>query len=141
MLAIAFTFPGGRYHATPWDRHVNEGAVAWPPEPWRILRALIATWHHKVKHDDRHGETTLEALIGTLAAALPQYTLPAASHSHTRHYMPQFATGKTSLIFDAFAAVDRTDPLQVAWPDVELPDDQRLLLDDLLAVMGYLGRA
>ena len=141
MLAIAFTFPAGRYHATPWDRHVNEGAVAWPPEPWRILRALIATWHHKVKYDDRHGETTLEALIGTLAAALPQYTLPAASHSHTRHYMPQFATGKTSLIFDAFAAVDRTDPLQVAWPDVELPDDQRLLLDDLLAVMGYLGRA
>jgi len=29
----------------------------------------------------------------------------------------------------------------VVWPNVELPDDQRELLDDLLSVMGYLGRA
>lgn len=141
MLALAFTFPAGRYHATPWDRHVNEGAVAWPPEPWRILRALIATWHHKLKHDGKHDEATLGALIETLAEKPPQYTVPAASHSHTRHYMRQFAAGKTSLIFDAFTAVDREDPLVVVWPNVELPDDQRSLLEDLLAVMGYLGRA
>ncbi len=141
MLALAFTFPAGRYHATPWDRHVNEGAVAWPPEPWRILRALIATWHHKLKHDGKYSEATLEALIETLALEPPEYTLPAASHSHTRHYMPQFVAGKTSLIFDAFTAVDRADPLGVVWPNVELPDEQRSLLDDLLAVMGYLGRA
>ena len=44
------------------------------------------------------------------------------------------------MIFDAFAAVNRADPLAVAWPNIELPDDQRSLLDDLLAVMGYLGR-
>lgn len=141
MLALAFTFPAGRYHATPWDRHVNEGAVAWPPEPWRILRALIATWHHKLKHDGRHSEDTLGALIESLSTELPEYTLPAACHSHTRHYMPQFAAGKTSLIFDAFTAVDREAPLGVAWPEVNLPNDQRALLDDLLAVMGYLGRA
>lgn len=141
MLALAFTFPAGRYHATPWDRHVNEGTVAWPPEPWRILRSLIATWHHKIKNDGKHCATTLESLIETLAADLPEYKLPAASHSHTRHYMPQFAAGKTSLIFDAFTAVDRTDPLGVVWPNVNLSDDQRSLLDDLLAVMGYLGRA
>lgn len=141
MLALAFTFPAGRYHATPWDRHVNEGAVAWPPEPWRILRALIATWHHKLKHEGKHLEATLEALIESLAAESPEYTLPAASHSHTRHYMPQFAAGKTSLLFDAFTAIDRAAPLCVAWPNVDLPNDQRSLLDDLLAVMGYLGRA
>lgn len=141
MLALAFTFPAGRYHATPWDRHVNEGAVAWPPEPWRILRALIATWHHKLKHDGKYSESTFEALIKSLAGELPKYTLPAASHSHTRHYMPQFAAGKTALIFDAFTSVDRADPLGVVWSNVELPDDQRALLDDLLAVMGYLGRA
>jgi len=141
MLALAFTFPAGRYHATPWDRHVNEGAVAWPPEPWRILRALIATWHQKLKHNDKHSGNTLRALIESLAADLPEYTLPAVSHSHTRHYMPQFAAGKTSLIFDAFTSVGRTDPLCVTWTNVELPDDQRALLDDLLAVMGYLGRA
>jgi CRISPR-associated protein Csb2 len=141
MLALAFTFPAGRYHATPWDRHVNEGAVAWPPEPWRIVRALIATWHHKVKHEGKHDEATLEALIESLAADLPLYSLPPSSHSHTRHYMPQFAADKTSLVFDAFTAVDRSEALSVAWPNVDLPDDQRALLDDLLVVMGYLGRA
>ena len=42
---LAFRFPLGRYHANPWDRAVNEGATEWPPSPWRILRALVATWH------------------------------------------------------------------------------------------------
>jgi len=141
MLALSFTFPGGRYHATPWDRHVNEGAVAWPPEPWRLLRGLIATWHHKVKHTGKHSEAVLLELIESLAQELPEYGLPAASHSHTRHYMPQFAVGKTSLIFDAFTAVDRNDPLTVVWPTLELCEDQTALLEDLLTVMGYLGRA
>lgn len=141
MLALSLTFPAGRYHATPWDRHVNEGAVAWPPEPWRILRGLIATWHHKLKYSGKHSETTLLALIESLSKELPEYSLPAASHSHTRHYMPQFAVGKTSLVFDAFTAVGRDEPLIVVWQNVELPDDERDLLDDLLSVMGYLGRA
>ncbi len=26
MLTIEMTFPTGRFHATPWGRHVNEGA-------------------------------------------------------------------------------------------------------------------
>src|SRR5690606_25897328 len=119
MLALAFTFPAGRYHATPWDRHVNEGAVAWPPEPWRLLRGLIATWHHKIKHTGRHEDGTLEALIETLSSELPEYRLPAASHSHSRHYMPQFAAGKTSLVFDAFTAVARDEPLTVTWRDID----------------------
>jgi CRISPR-associated protein Csb2 len=42
---LAICFPAGRYHANPWDRAVNEGATEWPPSPWRILRALVATWH------------------------------------------------------------------------------------------------
>ena len=42
---LAIRFPLGRYHANPWDRSVNEGAAEWPPSPWRILRALVATWH------------------------------------------------------------------------------------------------
>lgn len=141
MLALAFHFLAGRYHATPWDRHVNEGAVAWPPEPWRILRSLIATWHHKVKHDGIHDEATLRSLLERLSEALPEYALPRASHSHTRHYMPQFERGKTTLVLDAFAAVQATDPLTVIWPEVQLTEAQTSLLDALLSVMGYLGRA
>ena len=130
MLALSFTFPAGCYHATPWDKHVNEGTVAWPPEPWRILRALIATWHHKVKVAGKHTEATLLALIESLATELPEYHLPAATHSHTRHYMPQFKVGDTSLVFDAFTTVKCDDPLTVTWPGVSLPDDQAALLDD-----------
>lgn len=141
MLALAFTFPAGKYHATPWDRHVNEGAVVWPPEPWRVLRALIATWHHKIKHEGKHDEATLSDLIESLSQGLPEYRLPAASHSHTRHYMPQWKAGDTSLVFDAFAAVARENPLVMAWPQLDLPDAQAALLDDLLQAMGYLGRA
>lgn len=141
MLALSFTFPAGRYHATPWNRHVNEGSVAWPPEPWRILRALIATWHHKVKHTGQHDPATLTALIDALAENSPEYSLPAASHSHVRHYMPQWKAGDTKLVFDAFTAVDRHTPLVVTWPQQSLADEQQRLLDDLLAVMGYLGRA
>lgn len=141
MLAIEITFPAGRYHATPWDRHVNEGAVAWPPEPWRLLRALIATWHHKVKPTGCHQEIALLSLIESLAEELPRFRLPPASHSHTRHYMPQQKTGDTSLIFDAFTAVSRDEALQIIWPTIDLPEVQTALLDDLLAVMGYLGRA
>jgi CRISPR-associated protein Csb2 len=141
MLALAFTFPSGRYHATPWDRHVNEGSVVWPPEPWRVLRALIATWHHKVKPLGRHEESTLLGLIEALSRSLPEYALPPASHSHTRHYMPQREPGKTSLVFDAFAAVSRNERLIMAWREITLDQEQLALLDDLLAVMGYLGRA
>ena len=141
MLAIAFTFPSGHYHATPWDRHVNEGSVAWPPEPWRILRALIATWHHKVRHGGRHDESAMRDLIESLAQQPPDFLLPAATHAHTRHYMPQSAIGKTTLVLDAFAVVPRDEPLIAVWPSVELPPEQRSLLDELLVAIGYLGRA
>ena len=141
MLALAFTFPSGHYHATPWDRHVNEGAVIWPPEPWRVLRALIATWHHKVKPLGRHEESTLRGLIEKLSQSLPEYALPPASHSHTRHYMPQQGPDDKKLIFDAFAAISREERLIMAWPELDLSQERLALLDDLLAVMGYLGRA
>jgi CRISPR-associated protein Csb2 len=42
---LALRFPLGRYHATPWDRSANEGTTEWPPSPWRLLRALVATWY------------------------------------------------------------------------------------------------
>lgn len=64
MIAISFTFLAGRYHATPWGRHVNEGAVEWPPSPWRILRALVAVWKRTVPELAREQvEPILRALV------------------------------------------------------------------------------
>lgn len=144
MFALVFRFPGGRYHATPWGRHVNEGAVAWPPEPYRILRALIATWHRKADRT-RWGEPSLHRLIETLATSAPVYRLPDAVHAHTRHYMPQGSLEggheRTSLVFDAFYRVDPDAELVVAWPDSALDADSFALVGHLASLLGYLGRA
>ncbi|WP_421621535.1 type I-G CRISPR-associated protein Csb2 [Alkalilimnicola ehrlichii] len=143
MVAIAFRFPAGRYHATPWGRHVNEAEVEWPPSPWRILRALVATFHRK-GWEERHSVETLDALVEALSGALPAYRLPPAIRAHSRHYMPQgrFKAGRedTSLIFDAFARIDPQAELMADWP-VPLTDGQHSLLAGLLRDLGFLGRA
>ncbi|WP_305047105.1 type I-G CRISPR-associated protein Csb2 [Geoalkalibacter sp.] len=142
MLAIGFRFSGGRYHATPWGRHVNEADVEWPPSPWRILRALIAVWHRKIDREV-YPLAKLEGLLAQLAESLPSYRLPAAVHSHVRHYMPvrEGAKDKNTLIFDAFVRISLEEELIVAWPDVSLDEELKQLLDELLNGLAYLGRA
>jgi CRISPR-associated protein Csb2 len=138
MIALSLHFPAGRYHATPWGRHVNEAALAWPPEPLRIHRALIAC-HYRKADIEIFSEDALANLIEILAAQLPIYRLPEAVHAHTRHYMP--APVKTTLVFDAFARFDPEEPLIVGWPGVTLAAEQRAYLDHLTIRLGYLGRA
>lgn len=141
MLAIAFTFPAGRYHATPWGRHVNEADVAWPPDLWRITRALIAVWHRKLD-PVRFSRPRLDDLLARLAEAEePAFRLPeSAIHAHTRHYMPGKGDKRT-LVFDAFARVADDDPVVIVWPDLTLEASQTEMLDALLANLGFLGRA
>ncbi|WP_207061643.1 type I-U CRISPR-associated protein Csb2 [Motiliproteus sp. SC1-56] len=139
MLTIAIHFPAGRYHATPWGKHVNEADVEWPPSPWRLLRALLATWHRK-GDQTRFSQAQLEQLFERLASEPPRFALPPARQAHTRHYMPG-AGNKTSLVFDAFAVMHKFARLIVQWPRVELNNEDEALLDDLLAKLGYLGRA
>ena len=144
MFALVFRFPAARYHATPWGRHVNEGGVAWPPEPYRILRALIATWHRKADQTT-HDRIALARLVEALAQTDPLFILPDAVHAHTRHYMPQgrIIGGRedTKLVFDAFFRVDRDAELIVAWPELQLEPDLFALAGHLAERMGYLGRA
>jgi CRISPR-associated protein Csb2 len=145
MIGLKFTFPAGRYHATPWGRHVNEGDIAWPPEPYRILRALIATWHRKADRDAFPIEG-LGALIDALSEVDPIYRLPESVHAHTRHYMPQGSIDgkskreKTSLVIDAFLRIEANDPLLAGW-DIELGANEYSLLSHLADQMTYFGRA
>src|SRR5438552_10974398 len=98
MLAIAINFPAGRYHATPWGKHVNEGVPEWPPSPWRLLRALVATWKRKCDH------LTEQQVRRVLAPLLepPCFHLPPGRAAHTRHYMPWEKKGPQdrTLVFD-----------------------------------------
>ena len=139
MLALFFRFPARRYHATPWGRHVNEADVAWPPEPWRILRALIASYWRKGACQ-RWTEADASSLIDALASESPVYYLPEGSvHAHTRHYMP--APTRKTLVFDAFAHLPDGERVVAAWPEVALSSGLFELISDLASGIGYLGRA
>lgn len=143
MLSISLRFPAGRYHATPWDRHVNDGEVERPPSPWRLYRALIATWHFKAKAEI--SESLIERIISKLAEDAPLFYVPPSSMAHTRHYMPLGALkqGKldTTMIFDAFIRVPSDATLFVSYPKLELDSEERIALNMLLKRMNYLGRA
>ncbi len=142
MISLNFHFLAHRYHATPWGHHVNEAQVAWPPDPWRILRALIATWRRKLDPAGDEYREEVEGLLATLSSALPFYYLPPTVVVHTRHYMPvrDGTKDKPALIFDAAVHVAEGMPLTVTWP-VELDGRQRALLLRLTGNLGYLGRA
>ncbi len=143
MTTIHLVFPAGRYHATPWGHHVNEGLVEWPPSPWRLLRALLAVGFAK------HGWSTPAALpsaavglIHSLASTLPRYRLPPGGVAHTRHYLPisEGNAQKTTKVLDAFLRFEKGAELFIHWP-IELPAEQRDLLGQLLTGLPYLGRA
>jgi len=143
MIGVSLRFPAGRYHATPWGGHVNEGVLEWPPSSWRILRALIATWKRTLPDVD---EGEIRAIFSEMRAK-PEYHLPPASVGHTRHFMPwdkQWAMKRDAsrtMVFDTFVAVSKDEPVIVYWKDAELSDDQRVLLDRLLRNLPFLGRA
>jgi CRISPR-associated protein Csb2 len=83
---------------------------------------------------------SVERLIHRLAEAPPHYALPNGSAAHTRHYMPLFKD-KTTKVFDAFFHIEPGSNVHVAWPALELNEQERVLLSGLLEGVGYLGRA
>ncbi|MHB8874394.1 MAG: type I-G CRISPR-associated protein Csb2 [Myxococcaceae bacterium] len=141
MPTLLLRFPGGRYHATPWGHHANEGLVEWPPSPWRLLRAFIACGY--ATQGWCEVPPAGKRLIESLAGSLPRYRLPAASVSHSRHFMPTGVLDKgrekTTLVFDTWADVG-DGALAVRW-DCSIDDDARSLFGVLAAHLGYLGRS
>lgn len=138
-VTIKLSFPAGRYHATPWGRHVNEGVAEWPPSPWRLLRALVAVWKRTCpEFPESQVRPALEPLL-----VPPKFRLPEHRIAHTRHYMPWEKKGPTdrALVFDTFVAVGREDSLYIGWPDAELNGDATSTLAALLRNLSFLGRA
>lgn len=152
-VTLKLKFPAGRYHATPWGRHVNEGVPEWPPSPWRLLRALIATWQRKCRD---LSELAVRRLLEQLAT-LPLFYLPPAQVAHTRHAMPMNVLGKNhqpskaerkskyqgdpTIIFDTFVVVRRIDAVLVHWKDTTISADDTRTLRVLAENLTTLGRA
>lgn len=141
MIHIELRFPGGRYHATPWGHHVNEGLVEWPPSPWRLVRAFIATAYTKLGVTDPVPEDhPVRKLVAALAAQAPSFSVAPCPGTHSRHYMPLGGKdGKTTLVLDT-CAVPGSEPLIVSWP-VDLNESCLDWLNRIVTSMGYLGRA
>jgi len=138
VIAVSFKFLAGRFHATPWGRHVNEGAVEWPPSPWRILRALVAVWKRTLPELQ---QSEVEPILRRLTE-LPEFVLPPASTGHTRHFMPWFKKrDDRTLVFDTFVVVSRETPLVVRWPTASADHDQRQVLARILNNLNTFGRA
>ncbi|GLY28096.1 type I-U CRISPR-associated protein Csb2 [Kineosporia sp. NBRC 101731] len=137
-VAVRFTL--GRYHATPWNAHVNEGQVELPPAPWRILRALYAVWKER---QPQLNEQVVHELLAELADP-PEYLVPEHFIAHTRHYYPDRASSSdkksTDRTLDAFAAIDPREPLLITWP-VDLKPEHHQALVTLCESLPYLGRA
>ena len=145
MISIAVSFLAGRFHATPWGHHVNEGVPEWPPSPWRLLRSLVATWKGKLADSI---QTEDAARILRALSENPEFGLPDASSSHTRHYMPwnkKWTPAKPhaakTLVFDTFVVVPPESEVLLVWPDAQLNEEDRATLAEWLAKLGYLGRA
>jgi CRISPR-associated protein Csb2 len=132
---LVLTFPLGRYHATPWDRHVNEGAVELPPSPWRLLRTLYAVWRTRCPDLP---ERIVHRLLSDLATP-PAFYVPAHGISHSRHYYPDDKDGKDRTL-DAFAVFGADDQLAAQWP-AELEPDSRNALRRITESIPYFGRA
>jgi len=135
MIAIEMRFLAGRFHATPWGYHVNEGVVEWPPSIWRFLRALIATYFRA--RPTRVTEEQLRRILAALSKP-PLFHLPPATTAHTRHY----DTANNSVkFFDTFVVLDPSSVVLLQWPDSELADEDRRALSVLLDSLGTFGRA
>lgn len=138
---LVLRFPLGRYHATPWGSNVNEGAVEWPPSPWRLLRALYATWRNRVPELDAD---VVHGLLDQLAEP-PFYLLPPHRASHTRHYFPAAdhldgVKTSTTKVIDGFVSVSPDDELVVRWA-TDLPAEKAHAMRELASQLSYLGRA
>jgi len=141
-VVIEVGFPFGSVHATPWGTHVNEGAVEWPLSPWRLLRALVATWKTRcAEFTDDQVLPVLEAL-----AEPPVVWVAPRVDASIRTYLPAeghrsgAAKPDTDLVVDAFAAVERGRGLAYRW-EAELSEADQLVLARLVESLPYLGRA
>ena len=145
-ISLVFRFLAGRYHATPYGHHVNEGLIEWPPSPWRLLRALISVGYTSGLWNGAGLPSAARSLIEKLSAELPDYHLPPAIGAHCRHYMPIGALDrttnreKTRLVFDTWARVEDGE-LTITWDDTHLDENESLTLDALVKRLNYLGRS
>lgn len=140
MVLIELTFPAGRYHATAWGRHVNEGVPEWPPSPYRLVRALYDAWKRK---RPEWQEARVTSLLAAISSTPPLYRLPDATVSHTRSFLSKNEEDPQSktLIFDGFVVLSPRSTVLMGWSEAVLDAGTAKDMDELLSLLNYLGRS
>ncbi|MEM0449890.1 MAG: type I-U CRISPR-associated protein Csb2 [Methanomassiliicoccales archaeon] len=140
MLTLSLRFPAGAYHATPWGAHVNEAQKEWPPSPWRIMRAMLATWKRRASDIK---ESIMREIMIQLCAEPPSFLLPKVSVGHSRHYVPWIKSSKSTkgLIFDDFVAISKNATAFIYWPNAIISKEGKEALSTIVSKLSYLGRA
>src|ERR1035441_2289881 len=131
MVLFRSTFPAGRYHATAWGRHVNEGVPEWPPSPYRLVRALYDAWKRKRPEWE---EVRVCPLLAAVSSTPPLYRLPDATVSHTRSFLSKNEEDPQSktLIFDGFVVLSPRSAVLMGWPEAVVDAGTAKDLDELL---------
>jgi CRISPR-associated protein Csb2 len=140
MISLRVEFLTGRYHATPWGRHVNEGAPEWPPSPYRLIRALVDVWQRKLPEWPTE---RVEPILRALAGEAPEFYLPPAQSSHTRSYLSQndFDPMARQKVLDSFVVLGDNRHVDMTWPKAVLAEQQSDDLQTLAGQLNYLGRS
>jgi CRISPR-associated protein Csb2 len=118
VLTIRLTFPWGRYYAHPWGQNPARITEAeWPPSPWRLLRAIAATWFQTNPGCEPSPE--LIKTLETLGRELPTFVLPKASFIRAIHYQPNFgATARDDMALAKYKRVRHENHLVAVEKDV-----------------------
>ncbi|MBN2723416.1 MAG: type I-U CRISPR-associated protein Cas5/Cas6 [Deltaproteobacteria bacterium] len=138
MVVIKIKFLAGKYHATPWGKHVNEGTVEWPVSMFRLARAVIAS---AKRNFPSVTPSVLEELVEIFTADC-NYELVPAGFSHTRAYLSENKKAITAKqkIFDSFVAMPTGSSIFLNF-DTVLNEEKRNLLTEILEFISYLGRS
>jgi CRISPR-associated protein Csb2 len=140
-VVVDVRYPFGYVHATPWGTHINEGGIEWPLSPWRLLRALVATW--RTRSPDLADNLVVPVL--SALASPPDLQVAPRTEASVRTYLPSESHRRgmncdTDLVVDAFVAVAPGAGLTYRW-DVDLNDAEQQALAGLVDALPYLGRA
>ncbi|MDQ7821226.1 MAG: type I-U CRISPR-associated protein Csb2 [Candidatus Eremiobacteraeota bacterium] len=141
MIVISIKFIAGRYHATPYGKHVNEGTPEWPPSQYRFVRALIDTWKRKFCN---YTEMQIAPILEHLSDTPAFYALPRVMTSHLRYFMSANTIDPSdkNKILDPFISLGKADTMHIGWHTSEpLSDGSQEFLSTLLSGLQYLGRS
>lgn len=145
-ILVRIDFLTGRYHAHTWgEAQFAMAGPEWPPSPWRLLRALAATWFESSPRvcDENDRDQLLETLG---RSGPPTIWIPRVSFKEIPLYQPIVGERgpKRVLHFDHFAllAGDANGDIGFCFEfHTDLATDQRRLLRLCLQRLRYFGRA